>query len=620
LMNFTEHVSESSTTVVAEVKAVEALEKKAGGGNLLEKEDRAKGTVTAKTYFLYFGSSGYNGVVVGVSIFTFFTVSQTALAMTDWFMSYWSSHLDLGNNISYGYIYLGCAIVSAILVYGRSMYLLLVAIKCSRSLHTMLLNKVIRAPVPTFFDVTPMGRILNRFSSDLDQTDSQLPYFGLLMLQFLFQIFAVLIVCMISTPWILVVYAPLFYLFFVVQRYYNKTSGELKRLESISRTPVVTLVSETISGLSTIRAFNRTESFLEKQRNALDNYVSLSFLYNCSARWFQMRLDWLSSAVIVGVAFICILTKSSIGMAAAGLTLTYASQLSGFLSRMAMMLNTIENLMTSVERLSHYESLESEEESTIDAVQVSPSWPEKGVIVFESFSMRYREHLDLVLNDITFTVNSGEKVGICGRTGSGKSSLMAALFRMVPSASGAIRIDGISIANVPVSTLRSRLTIIPQDPVLFSGSLRFNLDPAGNASDDELWQVLKQVHLGDSVQSLEDEVAERGTNFSVGQRQLLCIARALLRKSHIVVLDEATANIDLESDRHIQTAIRECFVGITMLIIAHRLDTIADSDLILVLDAGRVVEYDAPKVLLQNSNGAFNKLAKQAHLQLLEQQ
>ncbi|EQC27624.1 hypothetical protein SDRG_14673 [Saprolegnia diclina VS20] len=595
-------------------KETGASVQKAGGG-LMDKEDRATGAVSAATYKTYFGSSGYNGLVVAASICVFLTLSQTALAMTDWFMSYWSNHATMMAKVSSGYIYLGCAVVSVVLVYGRSLYILMVAIKCSQSLHALLLRKVLAAPVPTFFDVTPIGRILNRFSSDLDQTDSQLPYFGLLLLQFVFQIVAVLIVCVVSTPYILIVYVPLAYLFFKVQQYYNKSSTELKRLESTSRSPVVTSVAETLSGLSTIRAFNKTRIILAKQRASVDHYMSFSFLFTCAGRWFQMRLDWLSAAIIAGVAFICILTKASIGIAAAGLTLTYASQLSVFLSNTAKMLNMVENLMTSVERLSHYKSLENEDESTIGRVTVDAAWPSAGVITFCNYSMRYREHLDLVLNQVSFTVPSGAKVGICGRTGSGKSSLMAALFRMVPRASGSIAIDDVDIATVSVTTLRSRLTIIPQDPVLFSGSLRFNLDPSGTAGDDELWRVLKQVHLAEGVASLDDEVAERGSNFSVGQRQLLCIARALLRRSQVVVLDEATASIDLESDKRIQATITECFVGITMLIIAHRLDTIIDSDRILVLDAGRVVEYDTPNVLLAKADGEFATLAAQAQLQ-----
>ncbi|KAH9118795.1 hypothetical protein AeMF1_008227 [Aphanomyces euteiches] len=228
--------------------------------------------------------------------------------------------------------------------------------------------------------------------------------------------------------------------------------------------------------------------------------------------------------------------------------------------------------------------------------------------------MRYRAHLDLVLNDIAFAVEPGHQVGICGRTGSGKSSLMAALFRMVPSSSGRITIDGVDIASVSLKSLRSGLTIIPQDPVLFSGSIRLNLDPTNDADDADLWTVLKRVHLSDAIPSLEFEIAEKGSNLSVGQRQLVCIARALLRRSKVVVLDEATANIDPESDRLIQQTMRECFENVTRLIIAHRLDTILDSDRILVLDAGTVKEYGTPSELLANKDGAFAQLAQHANI------
>ncbi|KAH9119554.1 hypothetical protein LEN26_011576 [Aphanomyces euteiches] len=229
--------------------------------------------------------------------------------------------------------------------------------------------------------------------------------------------------------------------------------------------------------------------------------------------------------------------------------------------------------------------------------------------------MRYRDHLELAVKNVNLTVSSGHQVGICGRTGSGKSSLVAALFRMAPSASGCITIDGIDIASMAVTTLRSRLTIIPQDPMLFSGSLRFNLDPSHLCSDDELWAALKQVHLANFVGSLEFEVSEAGGNLSIGQRLLVCIARALLRKSKVVVLDEATANIDLETDRLIQTMLKESFHGVTRFIIAHRLNTIIDSDRILVLDGGYVKEYDTPATLLENNDGMFAQLVRQAHVQ-----
>ncbi|CAK4109920.1 unnamed protein product [Aphanomyces euteiches] len=433
-----------------------------------------------------------------------------------------------------------------------------------------------------------------------------LPYFGLMVLQFLFLILGILVVCAISTPYVLIAYVPTAFLFKWLQGYYKISSAELKRMDGIARSPVVTLVGEAISGLSTIRAFKVTKQISTKQRIALDNYISFTFAYNCSGPWFQMRSDWAATFVITAVAFIAVFTKNSIGLTAAGLALTYSTQLSNTLSRLAVFMTYVENTMTSVERL---------DSGNETMAEVPVSWPEKGLIEFQNFSMRYRPHLGLVLNDVTFTVNDGEKIGVCGRTGSGKSSLMSALFRMVPSASGCIKLDGVDISTISVSTLRSRLTIIPQDPVLFSGSLRFNLDPSNTCTDDELRTALKQVQLADFVGSLEFEVSEAGGNVSVGQRQLLCIARALLRKSKVVVLDEATANIDLETDRLIQQMIKEGFHGVTRLIITRRLETILDSDRILVLDAGQVKEFDAPSTLLANKESAFAQLAHQANIQ-----
>ncbi|KAH9148047.1 hypothetical protein AeRB84_008456 [Aphanomyces euteiches] len=576
---------------------------------LVAKEDNVKGQISWTSYKSYLGASGYNAYLMAFALTMLYTISQVALSMTDWFMSLWARNDPF--SLAYGWGYVGLAITSIVLVYGRSMFVLLTAILCAKNFHSRVLRNVLSAPVPTFFDVTPVGRILNRFSSDLDQIDSTLPHYGLNVLQFFFNILAVLVVCAASTPWVILLYVPFGALFVYGQRAYNKASNEIKRLDGVTRSPLISIVSETYQGLSVIRAFDKTKSFTDKQRLAVDNNMRFNMTYYISARWFQMRLDVLGALIVGGCAFAAVLTKSSVGLAAAGLSLTYSTQLSILLSRLAVFSSWVDNVMTCVERLNHYNMLEEEDPIPKDELE---NWPSQGAIAFEGYSMRYRAHLDLVLNDIAFAVEPGHQVGICGRTGSGKSSLMAALFRMVPSSSGRITIDGVDIASVSLKSLRSGLTIIPQDPVLFSGSVRLNLDPTNDADDADLWTVLKRVHLSDAIPSLEFEIAEKGSNLSVGQRQLVCIARALLRRSKVVVLDEATANIDPESDCLIQQTMRECFENVTRLIIAHRLDTILDSDRILVLDAGAVKEYGTPSELFANKDSAFAQLAQHANI------
>ncbi|CAK4290378.1 unnamed protein product [Aphanomyces euteiches] len=522
-------------------------------GALVENEDRSVGTVASSVYVTYFRSTGWNGVAVIFTIVFAFSLSQATVVMTDWYMGYWAAHP--GSNVHSVVFYCVLAFSSMVLLWGRSLFIIYLGILASRTLHSKLFKKVIHAPVNTFFDVTPVGRVLNRFASDLDQVDSILPYFSVLTLQFGFQIAAVLVVCATTSPYILIVYVPL-----RIQAFYSSTSSELKRMETITRTPVINIISETINGLSTIRAFDMTRSFATKSREVLDHNLSFFMIYRVSSRWLQMRLDWLSAFILAGVSFLSVATKSSIGVTAAGLALTYASQMSAFLSRVTMHSATVENIMTCVERLEDYNNLDTEGNSRPESENLPPQWPAQGQIEFESYSMRYRDNLDLVLRDVNFVASGGEKIGICGRTGSGKSTLMVALFRMVESASVCIKIDGLDISKINLKTLRSRLTNIPQDPVLFSGSLRFNIDPSQQASDADLWNVLKKVHLADGLEGgLDFEVAEKGGNLSVGQRQLLCIARALLRQSRVVILDEATANIDLESDRLVQQTIKECF-------------------------------------------------------------
>ncbi|EQC32279.1 hypothetical protein SDRG_10027 [Saprolegnia diclina VS20] len=292
---------------VAKASSTTNLNKQA---NLVAKEDRQVGAVTSATYLTYFASSGWNGYLVLATITITFSVAQTGLSFMDWFMGYWSSTPSMLQSTAAPYIYLGIAVVSVLMVWGRSWYTLVLAVQCSKHLHQRLFAKVVHAPINTFFDVTPIGRILNRFSSDLDQVDGQLPFFGLMTLQFLFQILAIVVVCAISSPFILLVYLPLALLFYKIQVYYNKTSAELKRMDSTTRSPVLNVIAETINGLSTIRAFGMRSVFAAKGRAALDYNQRFFLVYRLATRWLQMRLDWLSAAIIAGVAFLVVAAES----------------------------------------------------------------------------------------------------------------------------------------------------------------------------------------------------------------------------------------------------------------------------------------------------------------------
>ncbi|TMW58096.1 hypothetical protein Poli38472_011684 [Pythium oligandrum] len=582
---------------------------------LMVEEDRAVGSVTKKTYAKYLASSGWSVAIVTALLVLLFTLVQVVIFFCDWFVSRWSKGVyQLSEYQSMG-IYLGLIGLSAVLTLGRGILFTEMGVRCSEKIHATYIRKVLLAPVTTFFDVTPVGRILNRFSRDLDQVDSPLPYYALMMLTIWFQMGAAFIICAVSTPFVLILYVPLTGAFFYVTRFFQRSARELKRLDSISRSPFLNLVSETVHGIDTIRSYGRTDDFSRKCRELLDENGKCYFAFATSTRWFAMRTDWLVSTILGVVAILIIATRSSVGQVAAGLGLTYAAQLTSIFQRVIFQATQVESYMTCFERISYFDTLEKEGEALRPA-KVNPQWPQTGAITFENVSMRYRPELDLVLQDVSFTLLSGEKTGVCGRTGSGKSSLMSVLFRLVECANGRVLIDGVDIASMPVQALRAKLTIIPQDPMLFSGSLRLNLDPFQEREDAELWEVLRKVHLFDVVkrwgQGLDFQVAEKGDNISVGQRQLLCIARALVRQSKVVVMDEATANVDQESDKLIQQTVRESFAGndTTVLTIAHRLETIMHSDKILVLDAGRVKEFDSPQALLLKTDGIYRSLVE----------
>lgn len=481
-------------------------------------------------------------------------------------------------------------------------------------IHNRLLNRVLKATL-TFFDTTPMGRILNRFSSDLYSIDDSLPFILNILLANVFGLLGMLVVISYGLPWVLVPLLPLAVLYYLTQHFYRHTSRELKRLCSITLSPVYSHFSETLTGLGTIRASGSSARFEEENARRLEQNQRCLFLGNAAMQWLDIRLQLIGVAVVTGLGVIAVIQHqyNFVDPGLVGLSLSYALSLTTLLSGLILNFTQTEMQLVSVERTEEYTTgLPSEPEQ--QNTQLPQTWPEQGLLEFCDVVLAYREGLPNALDGVSLVVRPGEKVGIIGRTGSGKSTLFLALFRMVELNQGQILLDGLDISTVGLAQLRSRLAIIPQDPFLFSGTVRENLDPCGWHPDLQLLEVLDQCHLSSVVQrigGLDAEVGERGKSFSVGQRQLLCLARALLTQAKILCIDEATASVDQRTDKLLQQTIRETFKDKTVLTIAHRINTIMDCDRVLVMHAGKVVEFNTPAALCQTDHSIFQRLVGQ---------
>ncbi|XP_074543333.1 ATP-binding cassette sub-family C member 10 [Halichoeres trimaculatus] len=488
------------------------------------------------------------------------------------------------------------------------------AICAAQTIHNRLLDRVLKATV-TFFDTTPMGRVLNRFSSDLYSVDDSLPFILNILLANVFGLLGMLVVISYGLPWVLVPLLPLALLYYLTQHYYRHTSRELKRLCSLTLSPVYSHFSETLTGLGTIRASGSSARFKEENARRLEQNQRCLFLSNAAMQWLHIRLQLIGVAVVTGLAVIAVIQHQykSVDPGLVGLSLSYALSLTMLLSGLILSFTQTEMQLVSVERTEEYSTgLPSEPQQ--QNTQLSPTWPEKGLLEFCDVVLAYREGLPNALDGVSLVVRPGEKVGIVGRTGSGKSTLFLALFRMVELNQGQILLDGLDISAVGLAQLRSRLAIIPQDPFLFSGTIRENLDPCGRHPDLQLLEVLDQCHLSSVVQrlgGLDAEVGERGKPFSVGQRQLMCLARALLTQAKVLCIDEATASVDQKTDKLLQQTIRETFKDKTVLTIAHRINTIMDCDRVLVMHAGKVVEFDTPAALCETDHSIFQRLVGQ---------
>ncbi|XP_072177741.1 ATP-binding cassette sub-family C member 9-like [Diadema setosum] len=586
-------------------------------GKLVVKEDQETGSVSYEIYFFYLKAMNY---VVGITaVLTVLAGCGFEIGTNFWLATWSEASLEANNTqdvlddtnyyISIYAALSGCnvffKIVSVLFLTAGVYY-------ASKNLHFDMLDNIIKAPM-RFFDTTPTGRVLNRFSSDTQLIDQRLIQNLRMFLNLGSMVLAVFAVIISVEVFFIFFIIPVGIVFFILAVYYVTTSRELQRCESVTRSPVFAHFSETLNGLPTIRSFGDQKRFFQ---TALDRILVNNRVYAyliMSQRWIGFRLEWLGATVVLFSSLFCLLGAFYFGIEASyvGLAVTYSLEISLYMTLTVRAAAELELQMNAVERVKFYSDIEGED---YGGIEPPPSWPQKGEIQIENICVRYARDLDAVLNDVNITIPSQDKLGICGRTGSGKSSLTLALFRMIDTYQGRIVIDGIDISTVPLRALRQRLSIIPQDAFLFTGTIRSNLDPTNTKRDEELWKALEIAQLKDIVSGQEEgldyQVTEGGDNFSVGQRQLFCLARAFLRNSQIVVMDEATASIDHETDRILQDVVADVFEDRTVLTIAHRVGTILNGDHILTLSDGHVIEYDTPNNLLDDEDSVFASLVR----------
>ncbi|XP_057772130.1 ABC transporter C family member 8-like [Salvia miltiorrhiza] len=511
-------------------------------------------------------------------------------------------------------IYTLISLLSAVFVYFRSLFAVLLGLKASQSFFSGFTNSIFNAPM-LFFDSTPVGRILTRASSDLSVLDFDIPM-G-------FQFVMAAVVEILSTIGIMayVTWQVLFVGLFAVvsakyvQGYYQKSAGELMRINGTTKAPVMNYASETALGVATIRAFRVADKFFSNYLKLVDTDAKVFLSSNAALEWLVLRTEALQNLTLFTSAiFLVVFPNNYIAPGLVGLSLSYAFALTGTQVFLSRWYSSLANYIVSVERIKQYMHIPPEPPAIVADTRPSASWPSKGRIELLDLKIRYRPNAPIVLKGITCIFEEGKRVGVVGRTGSGKTTLISALFRLVEPHSGRILVDGLDICCIGLRDLRLKLSIIPQEPTLFRGSVRTNLDPLGLYSDDEIWKALEKCQLKSTISELpnllESSVSDEGENWSMGQRQLFCLGRVLLKRNKILVLDEATASIDSNTDAILQKIIREEFAECTVITVAHRVPTVIDSDMVLVLSYGKLVEYDEPSKLMEINSSFSNLVAE----------
>lgn len=597
-------------------------------GRITLKEERAVNSISFQVYKIYFtlGSGIFHPYLFLPVVFLAIVLAAFAQVFTNTWLSFWTENRFHGRSDGF---YIGLYVMFVILAFVFLSFEFVALVYqsnyVSRMLNIMAIKKVLHAPM-SLIDITPMGRILNRFTKDTDVLDNEIGDQFRMLCFFLSQIIAVLILCICYLPWFAIAVPFLVAMFVAIANYYQASAREIKRLEAVQRSFVYNNFNEVLSGMQTIQAYHDDSRFLKKNDDCVDRMNEAYYLTIANQRWLAIHLDIIATILALIIALLCVNRVFSIGASSVGLLLSYVLQIAGQLSMLLRTMTQVENEMNSVERISSYAyDLPQEAAYHIEETQPPAEWPTGGAIEMKNVSMRYRKELPLVLKNISLSLKPGQKVGICGRTGAGKSSIMTALYRISELDGGSIFIDGLDISKIGLHDLRSKLSIIPQDPVLFRGTIRSNLDPFKEHLDDVLWSSLRRAGVvdGEVIEQvkaqtagstnlhkfhLDQSVEDNGSNFSLGERQLIAFSRALVRNSTILILDEATSSVDYETDHKVQNTIIREFKNCTILCIAHRLRTIIHYDRILVLDKGEVQEFDTPWNLFQEKNSIFRQM------------
>eukprot|EP00300_Choanocystis_sp_HF-7_P031235 c40430_g1_i1.p1 GENE.c40430_g1_i1~~c40430_g1_i1.p1 ORF type:complete len:697 (+),score=203.27 c40430_g1_i1:197-2092(+) len=594
---------------------------------LMSVEVKKSGRIGFSTFYKICKAA--ESTLLGVLVFILILISPVAQYGVNLVLAHWTedtkSHYFL-------FLYIGMACLFALIAGVRSVVFNYFFLGASENLHRGMTISVLSSPM-RFFDTTPLGRILNRFGGDVMQLDLLFPRLFEMWAYLGGMTIVIVFAAGVLVPHILIVSFFLVILSIVLYSVVGSIVLEMRRLLMISYSPIMAFFSSYIYGLDSIRAFGRINTFLDRF-SVIQTAPPRCLLYMSTVQtfWNSLVLALAIAAFegLLALALIVLRDTSFVSPGYAGLVLSYGSMLSMRLPAVFLISTMVEQSMNAVQRVVEYIDLEKEPTLGLDdkpsrsspapaeltSIQAVPeSWPSKGAIVFKDVSMVYRVNLPPVLKLVSFSINAGEKVGVVGRTGAGKSSLIQVMFRIVEPSGGSITIDGLDTRNVSLRDLRSRLGMIPQDPFLFSGTIRSNLDIMGQYSDEEIWHAVKMVDLEKAIREfkagLDHLVTEKGDNFSAGTVQLLCLARVLLKKPKVIFMDEATASVDLETDNLVQKTIRSSFSDCTIVTIAHRLNTVIDYDKILVMDQGRVVEFGSPAQLLRDSGGFFSNLVAQ---------